>query len=160
MFWAVFKESKDCATSVKWTGRAFQTDGAAWRKARLAKLVLATSTWRRFVEFDRSDLDAVWKLSRSERYSGFFMVTGLYVCKATLNRILDAIGSQCRIVENRVTIVTDHRASHCPCSFVVNAPLDMTHTIMWKWAALHTLSTWLLRDKVSYNHICHWEKHH
>ena len=89
MFWAVFWKNPKCETSVKWTVRAFQTDGATWRKARLAKLVLATSTWRRFVELDRSDLDAVWKL----RYSGFFMVS---VCRATLNRILDAIGSQCK----------------------------------------------------------------
>ena len=37
------KEPKDCETSVKWTGRAFQTDGATWRKARLAKLVLIDS---------------------------------------------------------------------------------------------------------------------
>ena len=90
------KESKDCETSVKWTGRAFQTDGATWWKAWLAKLVLATSTWRWFVELDRSDLDAVWKLSRSARYSGFYLVSVLYVCKATFNRILDTIGSQCR----------------------------------------------------------------
>ena len=90
------KEFKDCEKFVKWTGRAFQTDGAAWRIARLAKLVLATSTWRRFVELDRSDLDAVWKLRRSARYSGFSVITVLYVYKATSNLILDAIGSQCR----------------------------------------------------------------
>ena len=90
------KESNDKEKSVRWTGRAFHIEGAAWQKARLAKTVLATSTWRRILELERRDLDVVWKLSRSARYSGLFFVNVLNVWRAILNLIREATGSQCR----------------------------------------------------------------
>ena len=63
-----------------------------WQKARLAKTVLATSTWRRILELERRDLDVVWKLSRSARYSGLFVVSVLNVWRAILNLIREATG--------------------------------------------------------------------
>ena len=91
-----FNDSNDKEKSVRWAGRAFQIEGAAWRKARLAKTVLATSTWRRIFELVRRDLGAVWKLSRSARYAGFLVVIVLYVWRAILKLIREATGSQCR----------------------------------------------------------------
>ena len=81
--------------SVRWVGWLFQTEGAAWRKAWLAKTVL-------FLEDDRSVLGVVWKSSISARYSGFSVVIALKVRRAILTVICVTTGSQCSLAKTGV----------------------------------------------------------
>ena len=54
---------------------------------------------------ERIDLDVVWKLSRSARYSGLFVVNVLNVWRAILNLIREATGSQCSKITRRYKFV-------------------------------------------------------
>ena len=118
------KESNDKEKSVRWTGRAFHIEGTTWQKAWLAKTVLATSTWRRILELEQRDLDVVWKLSRSARYSGLFVVNVLKVWRAILNLIREATGSQCRSARHYLYLF---------CSFfIVNRIWMKTWDQIWR----------------------------
>ena len=70
--------------SVKFNGKLFQIDVAAWLNARLPKAVLTLLTCSLFWWLDLSSLTGVWNETNSAKYVGLFVVTTLNVSSAIL----------------------------------------------------------------------------